>query len=420
MNAKQIKIVVLCQKYLCPRILNSLKLDELAESLDLECWDVSVLAETSFENEQDKLIRPWAKTIKDYHELQHEASRLPSDAIAVLYTSMSYSTFMIHSCISKYVACGVRPVDNSTYWGHCETNRSVLHVKKTETLPAVENTSRLSFFVSKIRRILYKSDWMQLLIKYCQYKGDHRFVQFRNGLYRQKIERSYKKIYRVGMDNLVNYKTSSVHFDTILRLENEKNLRIIDKPYIVFLDSNYPMHQDWRERVPEFDWAALQKPYFDSLNCFFDRIESEYGCEVVVGLHPNTQYETSPYKHRTCIKYKSVELVKDAIAVMCHATGSVTFVSYYNKPFCFLTNDALKTGNFPRCLYPVTVYMANDLGIKLVDTDHVDSVKGIFTQLDPELRTRFLDAYFGDYKTKKLYAEQLKDAFIDIYNRIKH
>ena len=112
-------------------------------------------------------------------------------------------------------------------------------------------------------------------------------------------------------------------------------------------------------------------------------------------------------------------MVKDAIAVMCHATGSVTFISYYNKPFCFLTNDALKAGNFPRCLYPVTIYMANDMGIPLVDTDHAGSVENIFKQMDSELRTRFLDAYFGDYKTKKPYAEQWKDAYIDIYNRIK-
>ena len=104
---------------------------------------------------------------------------------------------------------------------------------------------------------------------------------------------------------------------------------------------------------------------------------------------------------------------------MMHATNSATFVAYYDKPFCFLTNDALKAGDFPKCMYGATVNMAKALGVPLIDTDHMESVNDIFSKMESKTRKRFLDNYFGDYNTKKCYADQFKDAFVDINNRIK-
>ena len=419
MQEERIRYIVIAQKYLNKRALHDLRLDELASTMDVEYWDVSDLIGSPMgeSDYSDKEERSWERKINSYKELKNNLSGIPSNSIIAIYTYLQQTTYSLYKKIAEYVKCVVLLVDNSTFWNDCSAG----HTKLDEVAP-VDNTEQekgetnKSFF-KRLKSQVYKIEILQKIIKYCRFLGDERYKQWKDQYYAHKIMESFDNVYFVGMSQNADYRTCSPHFDEVLAVEEKSNKSA--RPFIVFLDSYYPMHSDLKKWVPNFNWDALREPYFNSLNAFFDRIEKQYDCEVIIGAHPNAVYKNNPYGNRKCVKFKSVELVKGAKAVMMHAGGTVTVVAYCNKPFCFMTNDAFQAGDFPSCPYGVTKKMAEVLHMPLVDTDHAQSVDGIFKKIEPELRRRFLDCYFGDCSKSKTYAEQLEDALVDIHKRIK-
>ena len=186
----------------------------------------------------------------------------------------------------------------------------------------------------------------------------------------------------------------------------------------MFIDSWYPYHPDWANRVPDFDWLAQAKPYYESINSFFDEVERTYGCEVIVAAHPNADYSTNPYGGRKCIQNKSVALVKDAKAVILHVSNSLNFIAYYDKPFCMVTNNAIKAGDFTQCLYAMQKNIANQLCTPLINIDNTYEISSIFKKLTPEIREQYISSYFGDTSENIPNCEILKRHFVSIYQKI--
>src|SRR5690606_1600526 len=78
-----------------------------------------------------------------------------------------------------------------------------------------------------------------------------------------------------------------------------------------------------------------------SMNRYFDWLEKEYRCEVVIAAHPSSDYKTE-WNGRKVIKNKTAELVKDAEWVIMHASTSNVLALLFNKPVVYLINTSMK------------------------------------------------------------------------------
>ena len=414
MDYKGIKIIIVAQTPPTKRLLQDLCMDELAQWFDLEFLDVSSILTDEIPVTVDILERSYAIKVNTYQDLKLRLKELHRDTLVILYTFKQSSTFKLHKVVADYIETLVIVEDNSSFYGECVNGETMLHKAKDvdKVTQKKENTTKL-----RLKRILYKYEPLQYILKYIRYRGDNRYELWKVMHQRARCIEVFKHVYYVGMANWADYVTCSPHYTNILKLENSEGF--IKKPYIVFLDAAYPVHPDYKNYYPDFDWDRVLTDYMSSVNSFLDKIEKQYQCEVVIALHPSANYEGNPYGNRECYKYKTVELVKEAKAVLMQAGGSITFVAYYDKPLCFLTNEASRAGDFLRSLHKVTNRMAQELNIPLIDTDNIDSVKGVFKRIEPTLRKQFLDLYMGDLSQKIPYAEQLRNAIAAVYSKVK-
>jgi len=109
----------------------------------------------------------------------------------------------------------------------------------------------------------------------------------------------------------------------------------------VFIDQNVPFHPD--HAYTKTDILMEAREYFPLLDRFFDRVEKNLKCEVVVALHPRADLDV--YKRylrdRKIIKGRTIELVRDSKAAITHSSTSLTFVNLFKKPAIFITSEKL-------------------------------------------------------------------------------
>ncbi len=113
------------------------------------------------------------------------------------------------------------------------------------------------------------------------------------------------------------------------------------KNFFVFLDEFYPFHPDYffHGITPKIS----PNEYYSLLCIFFDYIEKMYNISVIIAVHPRSDYENKPdYFHgREIVKNKTASLVKNAVAVICHASSSIDYAVLFEKPLIFVTTDKL-------------------------------------------------------------------------------
>lgn len=114
--------------------------------------------------------------------------------------------------------------------------------------------------------------------------------------------------------------------------------RIIKEKYVVFLDIYLPYQSD-------LALVGLQpinsENYFSELHRFFSMIESKYGVEVVIALHPKAQYKNNEFRGRKLIRDKTNELVRDAEFVISHVSTSVSYVVLNRKPLWLVYSNEM-------------------------------------------------------------------------------
>ncbi len=415
MNKHQ-KIVIFGHQVLTQRLMDELCLDELAKDFDLEYWNCNALCIPKVELMTNSIQRPWVYDIKDVTTLRQKLKSLPKHTIAILKIFVNADMCGIHKLIGPKVSCGILYYLNKGIWdcmlGTFEQNNNT-QINNNE---GESNKGKQQNVLKKIKRILYKSKTIKLVAHYLKYKGGEECRKYRNELKIERLKGYYRNLYYMGVSPTADFRTSHPDYDKILTI-GDVNTNV--KPYIIFIDAFYPFHADWKERNPNFDWEALAEPYYESMRTFFDKVERQYGCEVIIAAHPNANYDNNPFGNRKCIKYKTVELVKDCYSVILHSSNSINFISYYNKPVCFVSNAALKAGDFQYCLYQMAFSLSNALGFPLYDVDQLDSVEKIFKPIDDKLREIIIERYFGDTSKGLPNSEILKGHFNKIFESLE-
>lgn len=383
------KIVVFGHQVLTQRLMDELCMDELAKEFDVEYWNCNALCIPHVDLMTDSISRPWVYDVNDIDSLKKRLDNLPSETIAILKIFVNVDMYDIHKLIGPKVSCGILYYLNKGIWD-CMLGTFEQKDDKNEN-PCHEIV--IKRLINRIKNRLYKKKEIYLLSQFVKYRGGEQYVKIKNDLRIKEMMSYYPHVYYMGVSPSADFQTSHPDYDKILKLGKiNENVQ----PYIVFIDAFYPYHADWKERNPSFDWDALGEPYYKSMRAFFDKVEKQYGCEVIVAAHPNANYDNNPFGKRKCIKFKTVELVKDSRAVILHSSNSINFIAYYNKPVCFVSNDAVKAGDFQYCLYQMASSLSSSLGFHLYDVDNLDSVENIFRPIDSNIRLKIINRYFGD------------------------
>lgn len=164
------------------------------------------------------------------------------------------------------------------------------------------------------------------------------------------------------------YWIHSLDYDHYLNVkENGKHIR---NDYIVFIDSYYPFH-------PDYFGTGIPRPfspedYYPPLCSFFDLIETETKCRVVVASHPKAHYDKLPdyFNGREVIKGKTCELIKDCRFAITQESLAINYVVLFKKPVIFITSDLFNSTFLVRSLNAFAGWL-NKIPINL---DHITTV----------------------------------------------
>jgi len=100
----------------------------------------------------------------------------------------------------------------------------------------------------------------------------------------------------------------------------------------IFLDQFLPFHPDLQETGGRWPVAG---PYFSALRTLFSRIEDELGLEVVVAVHPRSDYPARGgdlFGGRRLIQGNTAALVRDCRLVIAHHSTAISFAVASDKP----------------------------------------------------------------------------------------
>lgn len=242
--------------------------------------------------------------------------------------------------------------------------------------------------ITKANRIW---EWMHSWYAIVKSIGDLKLLKF---LLEDKFRVSYFKRIRTsdvsfitGTANIEpnpSKKYVLINYFDVLEYNKQRNTpRILNYPYIVFLDMYMGKHPDL-EMDHEAGYLDVER-YYDKLNLFFEKLEKEYGIPVVIAAHPKSDYK-GEFGDRLCIIGETCNLVINSDLVLNHASLSSVFavlskknmVQFYDDDF--LNNAALKlfveiAHNISNLLGTNAVNIDSQMDLNAIRLASVDEVK---------------------------------------------
>lgn len=360
MKKEQSKIIYATPSPLTKRWLENYCLDELNNILDIEFWDCSQITTPSFKT-QKVLSRPYVTIIKSLDDLKKKLDITPKNAVKVIDIQKDSHNFPIHRLLSKH--------SNLCIYVHC--------FGATEMMDVINpNKLRLKKLISKeaLRLIRNKMKWLA-------------------------EEKPFEKIYKRMYDD---YWITSVRADRypyrINHPDYERYRKSLKEPiiwsgerYVVYIDNNFPIHPEIKARDTLLDIDKVAPQFYASLNTFFTRIEQKYSCKVKIAGHPIAQYKSNPYGGREIIYDKTVELVKESLAVCIHTSNAFSYVVLFDKPVALIYNAAYRQAKVE---YNRLKGESHRLRLPLVNTDDPIPDEGsVFTHLDKSIAEAYKSIY---------------------------
>lgn len=195
-------------------------------------------------------------------------------------------------------------------------------------------------------------------------------------------------------------------YDRALSIKSEK--RILKENYIVFIDTCLPLH-------PDIKICNLQSMnpdvYYNDLNAFFDKIESESNLKVIIAAHPKSLIykEKDYFCGRKVFFGKTAELIRDSLLVLFHNSTSVGYAVCFEKPILSLVSKAMKEGQ--RATFDSTLYFSDVLNSRLVYIDDYCLNKNEYIldniSIDKEAYSQYKYRYLTNPETENSISSKL-------------
>lgn len=164
-------------------------------------------------------------------------------------------------------------------------------------------------------------------------------------------ERYYRKMYlssfykKVLSSSCIAERDISINHPDYESFIFEEKAPIINEPYILFIDTYYPLHPDLKY-YSKAKYAAVDVfQYHELMKSFFCFLENKYSKRVIIASHPKAKYTGGEFGNRKIIKGETCNLVKFADLIITHESNSLSFISLANKPFVFVYPDSYNRVN---------------------------------------------------------------------------
>lgn len=385
-------------------------MDELAIHFDMEYWDCSVICTPSFAA-SSCVERDYVRKIGSIGEMKKKLGRLPTDTIIVSHIHLDGFNYQLHKTISRYIKTRVY-VD---FWAN-DISGFLYGITSGDDI-GISSHSLFGRIKNQLRKIdgLY---YLYLIVKclkrgygkkefYTKLDKRNRFIRY---------EKSASLYNNVNITVLPRQRYSINHpdYEKYVTLVTSNCGSLVSGEYIVFIDQYYPLHPTLKSEDPNVDFSELVSPYFASLNSFFDRVEEEYHCPVVIAGHPIAKYDKNPFGGRRIMYFKTAELVQYSKAVLMHNSYSVSFVLLFDKPFCLLTNWAHRQSTETQ---RKIMLFGEAFNKEFIDVDNVNDVRGLFQKAKKEIRDKYINAFFDTtvmQKNDSILTNHLKNIHDDI------
>ena len=386
------KIIFLIGGPLTKRWLFNYRIDELAQSLEVEYWDCSALIAHPY-RVAEEIERDYVHLIDSFDELDKCLAQQPWDAILIPEIGFCEENYPLLKRISEKIRYCLM-IDIWSY--------NLLDY--VDSLTSKDNNAPKSSFhlMHWLKSMLHK---LKSFIKPSA-QTHHAVVDY------DKACKDLFEIYDISYKPTAQYSINHVDYEKYLEVKAQAKRRK-DK-YIVYVGQYFPLHPEYAMIEPNVDFRALVEPFYKSLNAFFDHLEETYQCPVVIAEHPSGNNQGNPYNGREVVFYQTAELIRDSYAACMHCTNAFSMVALFDKPVAILTCDALRVS---RNLGGRTAKFASILNAPLVEMDRCHDYSNIFTSMDKELRKNFLSV-FVDTERKQGNAELLQKHILSIHNEI--
>lgn len=359
------KLVYIHPSKLTNRWINYYCLDSLSEVYDLEYWDCSNISNPSFKA-GNPAIRDYVTVVKTSSDFIDNLKRIPSNSLLVIDLHRSYKNLYLFSIIRQYF-------------------------KSRVFINFFSNTQK-SYGNKYIAKIMESS----IGDIYALFRVRIMFNCF-------TISSAFGAAYRIN------------HPDYEECIRNQHVEAIYKGRYIVYIDNYFPLHPEISQRNPSFDAKKLAKSFYLSLNQYFDRLEKEYSCRVVIAAHPSSDYSINPFDNRDIIYNQTCNLVKYSLKICMHTSNSISYVMLYNKPTILLSNNVFRQA---KTEYRRLVATSRSMCLPIVDTDEDNNLHA-FRQIDSAFASGYIKKYLIaiDNVPNQILFKQYFDTIYDLENK---
>tara|TARA_Y100001958_G_C21201531_1_gene528138 strand:+ start:500 stop:1657 length:1158 start_codon:yes stop_codon:yes gene_type:complete len=217
----------------------------------------------------------------------------------------------------------------------------------------------------------------------------------------RKIKFYYDYIFCVGYKG-ENSKTKLIfsHSSDYDALLNKREKNKINEKYLVFIDQYLPFHNGYIHRgIPPF---VTPSNYYNSVNRFLDLLKKKLRYDIIIALHPRSNYEKNYFQNKKTINYKKTnEYISKSSGIINYTSTTMCYAVMYKKPIIFYTTKEI---NSSHDAFHVN-YLSNVLGSKLINIDekNIDrqfSKKNLF-KVDHLKYQKFFNNYICHIKSEQ-------------------
>jgi hypothetical protein len=224
------------------------------------------------------------------------------------------------------------------------------------------------------------------------------------------LVRPFEKVFYAGSAALPDSSGSSrsipvnmCDYDNFKLLKDAAN-PLYGKDYAVFLDCNLAFHPDIRLLNAEY---VDPRRYFDSLNRFFDIVQSKYGMDVIIAAHPSSNYQDDPFRGRKIVKHITPILVRDSKLVISHHSASMNFAVLNRKPLVFVYTDEMER-LYSDSAMTIIKGSAEFLGAAICNLDRIAGIDEIvINEVDEEKYDLYKYSFLTSKASEKLLTQDI-------------
>jgi hypothetical protein len=181
------------------------------------------------------------------------------------------------------------------------------------------------------------------------------------------------------------------------------------KDFILFIDSGFTNHPDL-DIYMENNYLN-ERYYLQKLNELFNKLEKKYNKEIVVALHPKSNYKSRDFNYRKVIKNNTTELIKRSALVLAHSSTSIFNAVELSKPIIFLYSEKMLKTNVKKWV-EATINYSKLLNSELLNLDNY-CLDNINLDINKSRYELFKEKYLYNIKTKHKDNHEIISNFLE-------